>query len=229
MKKISPEFVTIISSQMEKIETRVNNNFYQQAFLIAIGLSLLLGKEAFLSPILEKLGFPEDSMGLMIFILIVLQLLFLRFGYLLYHFIAVRKTMVRIITPYLSEFEGEAEKKYAEESIRPLSYFEILNNETYKDKYKTTVFVFVSIIFSILALNHFICLNYILRLFIANSILKWSIIAFYVIYNSALYREFINYNKEQYFGKIFSGFSWVMLILIIAYILINIFGIDIWN
>lgn len=220
------KFIDLISAQLDKLEKKLNNNFYQQVIIITIGLGSVIGKESILSSIVTKIGLPADGTSLKVIVTILLFGLFFRFGYLLTNFIAIRHTMGKLISPYLKEYSNlsytdDDDDRMVSYAVRPLSYFEIFIEKDYLKKFRFSVFLFYGIIFCVLCLNHLLFV-YLIQDFTQQLIaLKYSIIPIYILINVYLYLEFIKSNVNERLTKSFRTFGIIMSIIMTVYLIIT--------
>jgi hypothetical protein len=219
------KFLELISAQLDKLEKKLNNNFYQQGIVLAIGISLVANQESFITGLIGRLGLPSDGHYLKIVVTIMLLILFLRFGYLLSNFIAIRHTLGKLIEPFIDEYSKldyikEEDRRMVSYAVRPLSFFEVFTERDYLKNFKFSVFVFYLIIFCVLLANHFVFVILIQDV-CKNDLLRYAILVVYLTLNVYLYLEFIKSNVSERLTKSFSAFGIIMIISMFTYLLIT--------
>lgn len=212
--------LNLVLLEKGKIEKKLNQNTYQQLIFILIGLSIIFKYDTFLNAFLKKY-LDVGQTELRTAIPLILELLFMRFGYCLSKFISVRKSFDHLLNMLTTDIDEEF-KSLLKETSRSNSLFEVIADKELSKNKISYVNLLIQVLF-IVNLNHFICL-YFIDLEVTSPLNRILLKTLFIIFNGLLYYEYLKYNRKD------TGPLLVKLALSIFILTIIYFGIvEIWH
>lgn len=197
---------------------KINRNLYYQVALITLGIGLIFEIDVFLNLIFEN-WFKIEKPDLELLLPIVLQFLFMFFGYYLDNFLGSSRAFDEYIDDYAARFDKKTRANLVM-SFKTRTIFEIVTDKFPKSKNKISYYLCVTLILILVASNHFICISIIVSK-IENYIVSIIILCGFIFLNALLYHEFIKGNRDY---KVVELMSYGKVIFII----LSSFGILFW-